>query len=206
MTTESDTNDSSDFDTVSGQSSPPVSPTPSGDQNGSSNVVAPADDELALSAAKIPAPKEPATELGSAEMQQLDMSAREPAGEDTPIVSRGYYALPGDHDPTRQNSALSLASPMLRPSRETNRPATSPERGREQRTRSRSRRRTGDEDKRDEKMGTGNKDTSMRRPGPEARGSDSDAPPQAKAPKLGKSAAGKGDPPPQSPRHEPLTR
>ncbi|KAL1476519.1 hypothetical protein MTO96_036444 [Rhipicephalus appendiculatus] len=115
-----------------------------------------------------------------------------------PIVSRGYYALPGDHDPTRQNPALSHASPMLRPSRETDRPATSPERGREQRTRSRSRRRTGDEDKRDEKMGTGNKDTSMRRPGPEARGSDSDAPPQAKAPKLGKSAAGNGDPPPKA--------
>ncbi|KAL1415266.1 hypothetical protein MTO96_029536 [Rhipicephalus appendiculatus] len=38
----------------------------------------------------------------------------------------------------------------------------------------------------------------MRRPGPEARGSDSDAPPQAKTPKLGKSAAGKGEPPPKA--------
>ncbi|KAL1415265.1 hypothetical protein MTO96_029535 [Rhipicephalus appendiculatus] len=135
MTTESDT-ESSDFDTVSGQSRPPVSPAPIGeDQNGSSNAVAPADDELAPSAAKTPAPKEPATELGSAESQQADVNAREPAGEDIPIVSRGYYALPGDHDPSRQNPALSLASPTPRPSRETDRPATSPERGREQRTR-----------------------------------------------------------------------
>lgn len=134
--------------------------------------------------------------------QDLDDATNDPAKDELPIVSRGYYALPDDQDRAQINQPFSFEPPSGKASPYTDRQldplASQRVPGREQRARSRSRRRQGEENKKETRGRATSREARQRRIGPEATASDSDAPPKAKTQKLGQSAAGKGEPPPKA--------
>lgn len=192
--------ESSDFETVSTPSSPLASPAhPLGEVVCQSLPVAPeaSPDAPVLDAASSPDPKAPANALAPVTSEDLKPQAQDPARDEVPIVSRGFYMLPGDRDGDRTTLLPPSVPSALRPNTTADQSAP----GREQRTRSRSRRRKDDVEA--ARHRTPSKEPRQRRPGPEGRSSDSDAPPHAKAKKLDTNSAGKGEPPPKpaGPQH-----
>nr|XP_037275937.1 mucin-1-like [Rhipicephalus microplus] len=154
--------------------------------------------------------------------QDLGGPPQAPARDDKPIVSHGYYAVSEDHDrassdpsPERvvphkgrrlEPSAIHPASGHERRSRLRSRHrrgdgagrnsgarASSHDAGREPRCRSR--RRQGDEPPCDSREGSPAREARQERTGLEVNSSDSDAPPRAKTPRLGRKAVTKGDTP-----------
>lgn len=198
-TTRSTETESSDIETGSAQSSPPKPPPPSAsrDDCGNSLTAAEATPEsneqgealLALSNTPVNV-RAPVTSLA------LEAGTQDPAGDDAPIKSKGYYFLPGDSECDHAAPTSSPASHSARPSRKSDAKTGQMATGLEQRARSRSRIRP-DDDKRYLGERAASKEARQRRPGPAGQSSDSDAPPHAKAQKLEKDGVGKGEPPPK---------
>lgn len=203
-TTSSET-DTSDLETVSAQSSPPTQPArPLGGPGRQGSSVAPKalTDASEQEAASLLVANPPTNVLAPVTPLDLEERSQDPAREDLPIVSRGYYVLP---EVRAQPSLIPLPAPSsdhALPSLCRNRdPITAQTAtGRDQRTRSRSRsrRRTGEGVKSDPRERATSGETKQRRAGLGARSSDSDAPPKAKSQKLGERAESEGDPPPQA--------
>nr|XP_037270103.1 mucin-12-like [Rhipicephalus microplus] len=119
-TTRSTETESSDIETGSAQSSPPKPPPPSAsrDDCGNSLTAAEATPEsneqgealLALS-------HTPVNVLAPVTSLALEAGTQDPAGNDAPIKSKGYYFLPGDSECDHAAPTSSPTSHSARPSR-----------------------------------------------------------------------------------------